>query len=86
MDRHSFDADPDRNFHDDADPDPDPDWYQNDADPHRGSYPKFHTCWNPNFCFTFSHSFASLQCFIFLISVKDVVILDSMVLKFCEKA
>ncbi len=44
MDRHRVDADPDPNFHVDADPypdpnfhfdaDPDQDGYQNDADPH----------------------------------------------------
>jgi hypothetical protein len=34
VDRHCFDADPDLNFHNDADPDPylDPDWHQNNAD------------------------------------------------------
>ncbi len=45
------------------------------------SYPKFQ---HPIF-FTFSHSFASLQSFIFLISVKDIIIrsiLDRK-LKFC---
>ncbi len=36
VDRHLFDADPDPNFHFDAelDPDLDPEWHQNNADPH----------------------------------------------------
>ncbi len=34
-----------------------------------GSYPKFHTCWKIRFFCYLSHSFASLQCFIFLISI-----------------
>ncbi len=34
VDRYYVDADPDPNFHFDANLDPDPDWHQNDADPH----------------------------------------------------
>jgi hypothetical protein len=79
VDRLRFDADPDPNFHADADPDPnfhvdadpDPDWHQNNAGPQADPrYPKFHTCWKIRNCFNFSHSIATLQCFIFLISVK----------------
>jgi hypothetical protein len=55
-------ADLDPNIHVDADPDLDPDWHQHDADPHA----------NPTPCFT---QLAGLQCFIFLMSVKDVIIL-----------
>ncbi len=33
MDWRRFDADPDPNFHVDADPGPDLDWHQNDEDP-----------------------------------------------------
>ncbi len=46
-----------------------------------GSYPKFQ---HPIF-FTFSHSFASLQSFIFVISVKDAIIRSILdrILKFC---
>jgi hypothetical protein len=73
VDRHRFDANPDSdpNFHVDADPDPDPDWHQNDADLYADSTPSFT---HFGIFFTFSHSFAILQCFIFLISVKDVQI------------
>jgi len=66
---HLFDADPgpDLNFHVDADPDPhpDPDWQRNDANPHVVPT-QFYTCWQIRiFIFTFSHSIASLQCFVF---------------------
>ncbi len=37
MDRHRVVADPDLDFHFDANPDLDPDWHQNDPDPHAGS-------------------------------------------------
>jgi hypothetical protein len=40
VDRDSFDADPDRNFHFDVDPDR----HQNDANPHADPTPKFYTC------------------------------------------
>jgi hypothetical protein len=42
-----------------------------------GSFSKIYmysTCWKIRFYFSFSHSFATLQCFIFLISVKCVKI------------
>jgi hypothetical protein len=81
---HIFDADPGPKFHVDADPDPysDPDWYQNDADPHADPTPSF----NIRFFYAFSRSFASLQSFIFLISVKDVIIRSilDIILKFCR--
>jgi hypothetical protein len=49
----------------DAYPDPDPDWQQNDADSHADPSPsKFYTCMMQNQ--TFSHSIASLQCFVCL--------------------
>ncbi len=79
--RHCFDDDPDTdpNFHVDTDPDPDTNWHQNDADPRADPTPSFTYGMlekeNLNF-FTFSHSFARLQCFIFLISVKGVIILS----------
>jgi hypothetical protein len=37
-----------------------------------GSYPKFYICWISDF-FTYSHYIASLQCFIFFISVRCVI-------------
>ncbi len=66
MDRHRFDAAPDQDFH--VANDPDPDWHQYDADPHADPTPSFKHVGKSEF----THSFASLQCFIFLISVKDV--------------
>jgi hypothetical protein len=38
---HRLDADPDPNFHVDANPDPDRDWHQNDADPFTDHNPSF---------------------------------------------
>jgi hypothetical protein len=84
VDRHRFDANPDSdpNFHVDADPDPD--WHQKMPIFMRILPQVSHIL---EFFFTFSHSFAILQCFIFLISVKHdqiFIILDS-ILKFCGK-
>ncbi len=75
MDRRRVDADPDPdpNFHVDANSDPDQDWHQNYADPQADPTISFILVGNPN-CFTFNHSFAILQCFICLISVKDFII------------
>jgi hypothetical protein len=76
------DADPNPNFHVDAYPDPDPDldsadWHQNEADPHADPTPSFtHAGKSEYFFVTFSHSIASLLCFIFLISVKCAIILN----------
>jgi hypothetical protein len=56
----------------DVDADPDPDWHQNDGDPHADPTPCFIHVGKSEFIFTLSHSFDSSQCFIFLISVKDV--------------
>ncbi len=56
--------------------DADPDWPQNDdADPHANPT-KFQTCSKIRIFKTFYFSFASLQCFIFLSSAKDVTILS----------
>ncbi len=86
VDRHRFDADPDPNIHDpcwsgfeSASP-----WCRSSC----GSYLKFNTCRKIQFIFfIFSQSLASLQCFIFLTSVKDVIILIILnsILKFCGK-
>jgi hypothetical protein len=90
-DRHRFDADPyqDPDFHVDADPEPDPDWYKNNPADRRADPSKFLTLEKPIFLLLLylSHSFASLQCFIFLISVKYVIILSNLnsILKICEK-
>jgi hypothetical protein len=71
----SADLDPDPNLYFDADPEPEPDQHQkNDADPHVDLTP--HMLENQIF-FTFSHTHVSLQCFTFLISVKDVLILST---------
>ncbi len=40
-DRHRFGADPDPNFHVDANPDP-ADWHENDADPHADHIQSLH--------------------------------------------
>ncbi len=64
---------PDPNFHVDADPDPD--WHPKDDDPLEDPTPSFTHVGKSDF-FTVSHSFASLQCFIFLTSVKDFIILS----------
>jgi hypothetical protein len=61
-------------------------WHQNDADPHADRTPSF-THVGKSEKITFSHNIASLQWFIFLISVKGVIIfsiLDS-ILKFSGK-
>jgi hypothetical protein len=78
VDRHRFDAEPDPNFHVDADQDPDPgsDLYQNDADLHANPTPSFSQLKNKEKCRTFIHSNSSLQCFSFLINGKGVI-LDS---------
>jgi hypothetical protein len=62
LDWHRFDADPhpDLNFHIDVDPD---------------RIPNFTHVGKSEF-FLYSDSFANLQCFIFLICVKDVIILN----------
>ncbi len=51
----------------------DPDWDQHDADPHADPTPSFSHVRNSIFFPFLSqlHSFASLQCFVFLSSVKD---------------
>jgi hypothetical protein len=77
VDRHHFDAaDPDPNFDYDADPGPDPEWHQNDADRHAYSTPSFTHVGKLGNNFTFIHSYASLQCFSFLIKGKCVIILS----------
>ncbi len=63
-----FNANPDPNFYVDADPDLDPDWVKNHANPHADPVPQ------DSHMLKFFHSFASLQCFIFLITLKDVII------------
>ncbi len=65
MDWHCFDADPDPNFHVDADPDPD--WDHNNAGPQADPTTTFTHVGKSEFFFTFSHSIATLQCFIFLL-------------------
>jgi hypothetical protein len=82
----SFCADPYPNFHVYANPDPDPDWHQSDADPHADPTTSFNYVGKSDF-FTFGHSITNLKCFLFLISVKYIVIfniLDSM-LKYSGK-
>ncbi len=64
----------------------DPDWHQNDVVPTSTLTFLSHLLENPIF-YTFSHSSAGLQCFIFLVIVNCVLILrifDSL-LKFCGK-
>jgi hypothetical protein len=71
VDRHRFDADPDPypNFQFDADPDPDSNWHQNDADPNADPTLRF-----THIAKTYFFTISCLQCFILLISVKDVII------------
>jgi hypothetical protein len=73
-----FDAGPDLdpNFHGDADPDPTRIRIGTKTMPIScGSYPKFYTCWKiRNFFFYFSSQHCQLTMFIFLISVKCVII------------
>jgi hypothetical protein len=78
VDRHRFDADPDSNVHVDTDPDPDPDsdWQQNIASPHADPTPSFTHLRKPEYFFSFIHSIAKLQWFVFLISVKCAIILS----------
>jgi hypothetical protein len=80
VDRHRFDADPNPDFHVAV---ADSDWHQCDVDPHAGPTPSFAGVVK-SFFFAFSQSFASLQCFTFLISVKDVIIFSflNIILKF----
>ncbi len=59
------------NFHVDADPDPDR--HQKNADPQADPTPKFYICWKIRNFATFSQSIVTLQCFIFLISVRCVL-------------
>ncbi len=78
MDRHRYNADPDPdpNCHVDADADPDQDpdpvRHQNNTDPHADPTPSFTHVGKSDFVFTFRQNIATLQCFIFLISVKCV--------------
>ncbi len=65
MVRNLFEADPDPNFRVDSDPDPDPGSHQNDAVP----TPSFTHVGKSDFSHSFG-TFASLQNFIFLISVR----------------
>jgi hypothetical protein len=51
-DRHRFGANPDPNFHVDANPDP-PDWHQNDADPHADPTQNLHLLDNKKNIFYF---------------------------------
>jgi hypothetical protein len=71
VDRQCFYADPDLNFHVDTDPnlDPNPDRHKNIAHPHLDPTRSF-THAGKSDIFTFSHSIASLQCFLFLVSDK----------------
>jgi hypothetical protein len=88
VDRQCFDdADTDPNFHVDADPDPDQ--HQNDADHHANPTQSFTNTENKEkIKITLYYSFASLQCLIFLISVKGVMIFSifDSILKFSEKS
>jgi hypothetical protein len=59
LNQRRFDANPDPNFHFDPDP---------------RILPQIYTSWNIIIFLTFIHSNASLHCFFFLISVKDVII------------
>jgi hypothetical protein len=70
-----FNADPDPIFHFDAHSDP-------DMDP----FPRFTPVGNSDFCLCLIHSSASLYCFIFLGSIKDVTIFNIFdnILKFTE--
>ncbi len=63
VDRHHFDPDPDPTLHFDADPDLDP-------------TPSFTYVRKSEIFWTFIHSSASLQCFIFLTIVIDVIIFN----------
>jgi hypothetical protein len=68
VDRHRFDANPDPNFHVNADPDPNPDldWHQNDEAPYADPTPSFTHVGRSDFFFTFSPIIASLQCSFYL--------------------
>ncbi len=57
----------------------DPDWHQNDADPHADPTSSYTHVRKSVLKKKFSHSVVSLQCFIFLISDKDVIILSILV-------
>jgi hypothetical protein len=74
VDLHRFDADPhpDSTFHFDGDPDPDPDLdrHKKDADSHADHIPSSTHVGKKDKIFTFIHSNASLQFFLFLISGK----------------
>ncbi len=78
VDRHCFDVNPDPDSDPnvlvdaDPDPDPDPDWQKNNVGPHADPTQSFTQVGKSDF-FTFGHSIATLQCFIFLISVKCVI-------------
>jgi hypothetical protein len=75
VDRHRFDADPamDPNLHVDADPVPDPHGHKNNACPHAGPTSSFTQIGKSEFLFFLSRSIATIQCFIFLISVTHVL-------------
>ncbi len=78
------------NLYGDADPDPDPNRHQNRYRSSYGFYPQnlvFRHVWKSEFFLLFCHSIASLQCFIFIISVKYVIIFKSFdsILKFPGK-
>jgi hypothetical protein len=76
--------DPDPNFHVDADPDPN--WHKNDVASHADPTPSF-THVGKSVFYTFCHFIVSLQCFVFLISVKCVIIFSILntILKFSGK-
>jgi hypothetical protein len=84
------DADPDPNFHVDADLDQDPDWHQNNADPHAVPTPCFTDVRKFDF-FYFWSQYCHLTMFLF--SVKSNVshffstsILDTVAYEiFCKK-
>ncbi len=64
----------DQNFRLDVDTHPDLDWHKHDADSHTDLPPSFTHVGNLEIFCTFSQSTACLQCFIFLLSVKGIII------------
>ncbi len=71
MDRYRFDAETDQNFHVNADPDLDPDWLKRVLILMRILPQVLHVLGKN--CLFFGHSIASLQYFVFLITVKCVI-------------
>jgi hypothetical protein len=88
VDRHRFDADPDPKFHVDADPDQDRIDINMMPIFMRILLPQVsHKSENPIFFLHFKSQLCQFTIFIFLISVKDVIILSILdsILKFCGK-